>query len=94
MQKTILYDKIIFYFSLILLILWVLRAAFLQQLYTENTLSLWANKLFIPMIILLFLLPCLIVFRTYKNRIAIASYLFAALMLNVLTLLTVFLSNN
>ncbi|MCP1997096.1 hypothetical protein [Flavobacterium sp. HSC-61S13] len=93
MNKTILFDKTIFYISLIMLLLWVLRATLLQQLYHDNALSHWAEKLFIPMVVLLFLMPCLIVFRTYKNRISIASYLFAALMLNGLTLLTVFLSN-
>ncbi|WP_430613022.1 hypothetical protein [Flavobacterium sp. JP2137] len=93
MKNTLVYDKIIFYCSALLLILWVLRAAFLQQLYLDNTISLWASKLFVPMVLLLFLLPCLIAFRIYRQKVAIVSYLFASLVFNALTLLTVFLSN-
>jgi len=91
MKKNPPFDIVLFISSLILFILWLLRALFINNLYHENEVSKIGETLFIPMVIGVFMIPFLVVFRTTRKQVSIKSILFFALLLNSLTLTIIIL---
>lgn len=87
------YDQTIFIFSVINLLLWSIKAYFLNKENTPQTIIELGTFLFVPMVLLLFLLPTLIVIRTFRKRVSIISYPFSSLLICVMTLAIIFYNN-
>ncbi len=87
--KTI--DITLFILCFINLILWILRACYVLDIYTLGIAQLVYNHLFIPMVLALFILPTLVVASTFNRTITLDSFLFLSLKCIVLNLLLLFL---
>lgn len=87
------YDQVLFVFSAINMILWCTKAYFLNKEQPPKGITELGEMLFIPMVMLLFLLPTLIVIRTFRKRVAILSYPFLSLLMCVVTLAVIFYYN-
>lgn len=87
------YDQILFIFSALNLLLWSVKAFFINKENAPEAIYELGALLFVPMILLLFLLPTLIVIRTFRKRVSITSYPFLSLLMCVITLAIIFYNN-
>lgn len=87
------YDQVLFVFSALNLVLWSAKAFFITKENAPEAIVALGAFLFVPMILLLFLLPTLIVIRTFRKRVAILSYPFLSLLMCVVTLAIIFYYN-
>ncbi len=93
MKPIKIFDIVIFSLSATNMILWLLRANYSAYLYQENEINAYFTSLFYPMVIALFLLPTIIVARTYKKRVSLLSYPFFSLLFCFITLAVIFYKN-
>lgn len=87
------YDQTIFFFSFINLLLWSIKAFYINKKNAPEAIVELGAFLFVPMVLILFLLPTLIVIRTFRKRVSIASYPFLSLLMCVITLAIIFYYN-
>lgn len=83
-------DITLFILCFINLILWILRASYVLDIYTHGLAQMVYNSLFIPMVMALFILPTLVVVSLINRTVTLDSFLFLSLKCIVLNLLLLF----